>query len=191
MQSQYWVHPNPVQSMCLHLPPESDVCTDPGNVGRGKDLPHQEGMHAVCQSCWRWQQQGCASGREGSNFPGEQEAPCSPRSTPTLGCSPTAHAQLDTPSCRGHFPTDPGDWETLVCRWTWILPEHLNPMGLPGSFFTKCFEDFKGSPDFTQTFVSWSTQIQPQMRYCSPLWLCHKREGGERKKQKAPKDDNC
>lgn len=55
----------------------------------------------------------------------------------------------------------------------------------------KCFKDFQGSPAFTPTFVSWLTQIQPQMRYCLPLWLCHRREGGQRKKQKAPKDDNC
>lgn len=56
----------------------------------------------------------------------------------------------------------------------------------------KVLQRFPRLPSFhTQTFVSWLTQIQHQMRYCSPLWLCHRREGGERKKQKAPKDYNC
>lgn len=160
-------------------------------MGRGKHLPRQEGILAVCQCHRCWQQQGCASGREGSKCTGDQETPCTPGSTPALEWTPTAHACLGTPSCHGHFLTDPGDWEFLVCRWTWALPKHLTPMGLPGLFLTKCFKDFQGSPAFTQTFVSWLTQIQHQMRYCSPLWLCHRREGGERKKQKAPKDYNC
>lgn len=51
----------------------------------------------------------------------------------------------------------------------------------------KCFKDFQGSLAFTPSFVSWLTQIQLQMRYCLPLWLCHRREGGQRKKKKPQK----
>lgn len=119
-----------------------------------------------------------------SDCTGEQEARCALRPSPALGWAPTAHTQLGTPSYHGHFPTDPGDWLFLVCRWTWTLPKHLNSMGLPGSFLTSASKISKVpqllhklmSPDWHRSSPRWDI-----VRLCD--YVIEQREGKERSKK--------
>lgn len=153
-------------------------------MSRGKDLPHQEGILAVC-----WQQQGCASGREGSKCTGgslhSRVYPCSGMDS---SCTRMAwHSFLPW-----SFPHRPRGLRILGLQVKLSSAKAPEARGATRIIPHKVLQRFPRLPSFhTQTFVSWLTQIQHQMRYCSPLWLCHRREGGERKKQKAPKDYNC